>query len=156
MSDKSKAEMKRLLLAERYNEIVEAIAEADRPLYLPEIINITGMNIGQIKAANKYGRRAFGEGKIPIRDYVLSGPYGLFLPRRGRDIVAFVVYNWKKISSEFTTLKPILEYAMEKYGEELIDEMTKKSDSDQIQDEVIPWEIFNQIIETEYKGGTKQ
>lgn len=146
---KKSKEMEDALLANRYQNIVESIADADRPMYVPEVLEATGLNIGQLKAAIKYGRRALGDGKINIRDYVLSGPYGLFLPRRGREIVAYVCYNYKKVNSELRTLKPIYDYAMNNYGEELLEEITKKDDSDAINDEVIPWEVFNRVMETE-------
>lgn len=151
MRKKQSEEMQEALLMGRYMNIVDAIADADKALYFPEVKSLTGLNDGQIKAANKFGRRAFGRDNISITDYVLSGPFGLFLPRRGRDIVAYVAYNYKKISSELKTLQPIYDYAMEKYGEELLDEINRKDNSDVIDDEVIPWEIFNRIMNTDYR-----
>lgn len=156
MSKKKSKQMEEILLAERYNEVVETLADAGKPLYVPEVLEKTGFTISQLKAANKYGRRVFGEKKIPITDYVLAGPHGLFLPRRGRDIVAYVAYNFKKINSEMRTLKAIYDYAMEKYGAELLEEINKKDDSDVINDEVIPWEVFDRIMNTTYEGGNKK
>lgn len=144
-SKKSK-EMEEILLAERYGKVVCALKKSDKPLYVISVLKETGLTISQLKAANKYGRRAFGEKKIPITDYVLAGPFGLFLPVRGRDVVAYVAYNYKRINSELKTLKPIYDYAMEKYGAELLEEINKKDDSDVINDEVIPWEVFNRIM----------
>ena len=138
------------VLAVYYWEIVKVLRDLDKRAYIDELVEETGYSIGQIKKAVQWGRREFDKGHIKITDYVMASGTGYFLPTRGREVVAYVVQNTKDILSRSRTQKPIYEYAMAHWKEELQEAFAEKSqDGDIINDVMTPWEVFNSIINKE-------
>lgn len=145
--DQETKKMQKELLKHRYYSIVKFLMEKDEPACIEEIALNTEMTISQVKKAIQWGRRYFEEGKMDIRSYVLASGNGYFLPTRGREVVAYVVQETKTIASRSRTQKPLYEWAMKTYPEQMKEAMSFQNRDEYIDDEVNPWSVFYQIMQ---------
>lgn len=137
------------VLDEYYSIIHQVIVVANRPISGAELVQVTGLNIGQIAKAVQYKRRQFDNGTIPITDLIIASPNGYFLPSYGREVVAYGLQHYKDIMSRVRTFSPIIKYAKDHWPEAwdtAVEILDNNYDPDAINDEVTPWEIYEQIM----------
>lgn len=140
-----------------YNSCYKALDEVreteDCYILRPRLASLTGYKESQISKALQWGRRQFEEGKLRIDQWIMGGPKGYFLPKRGYDerIYAYAIQNIKDIRSRARTQLPLYEALLRDDPDALREAYLKSTDGrEDISTEMNPWAVFNKIIESDY------
>lgn len=131
-----------------YHQIISTLkASEDKYMYIDDLAKVTGLKKHQITKAVQWGRRNFNHRKMSVKSYVMSSPYGYFLPNTGQEVIAYVVQFQRRIECETRTQRTILNYAQEVWPIQLDKAYkSKPNDEDIIDDESRPWEVFDDVV----------
>ena len=128
--------------------MLRELKNSENPICADEMMERTRLNKGQMSKALQYVRRLFDNNKISVKEYIMSSPDGYFLPTVGKQVIAYVAQFYLDARSRTKTIKPIYEYAMAHWPNQLKRTINEKSEEeDKIDDEMEPWAVFNKIIQ---------
>ena len=103
------------ILIERVRNIISILDDADSWVGSETLSYMTGLSIGQIKAAVKFNRRWFINHPTQCGNkYIISGKAGYRLPKTDEDYILMYksLYAWGK--SILITLSPVGKYLQDK------------------------------------------